>query len=206
MAGTGGPQELPEDFRTALDGLRALRVRPEVRLEESPAPQKLAPFAVALSASVFDRVPTGDDEDDEVAQGRLIVLCDPAGHEAWGGRMRLVTYIRTAIEAEMVTDPLVMEVAWGWLAESLAAHGVPMEAAGGTVTRVQSQPFGDLSGGEPEDEEPSGELEIRASWSPVGAISSHVEAWIDVLCTAAGLPPAPPGVVPIPNRRPSRGF
>lgn len=198
MPGTPGPHELPEDFRLALTELRSVRVRPEVVLEESPAPQKLAPFAVALTASVSDGP-------DEVAHGRLIVLCDPAGPEAWGGRMRLVTYIRTALDAEMVTDPLVMEVAWGWLEETLAAHGVPMVAAGGTVTRVQSQSFGELADDDPDEFSPTGELEIRASWSPVGSISAHVEAWVDVLCTAAGLPPPTPGVVPIPNRRPSRG-
>lgn len=198
MPGTAGPHELPEDFRAALDGLRTLRVRPEVQLEECPAPQKLAPFAVALSATVADGP-------DEIAQGRIVVLCDPAGHEAWAGRLRLVTYIRTALEAELITDPLVMEVAWGWLAETLAAHGVPMTAPSGTVTRVQSQPFGELAEGDPDHEEASGELEIRASWTPVGAVSAHVEAWLDVLCTAAGLPPLTPGVVPIPNRRPSEG-
>jgi hypothetical protein len=179
-----------------------------VQLEETPAPQKLAPFAVALSATVPDvpvRAEPGSPADTaDLAQGRLIVLYDPAGHEAWGGPLRLVTYIRAALEAEMITDPLVMEVAWGWLAETLAAHGVPMTAPGGTVTRVQSQPFGELA--EDDDgEEPSGELEIRASWSPEGPVTAHVEAWIEVLCTAAGLPPASPGVVPIPNRRPSRG-
>lgn len=193
-----GPHELPEDFQTVLEGLRSVRVRSEVQLEEAPAPQKLAPFAVALSATVADGP-------DELAQGRLIVLCDPAGHEAWGGRLRVVTYIRAALEAEMITDPLVMEVAWGWLEETLTAHGVPMPAPGGTVTRVQSQPFGDLADDEDDPEEPSGELEIRASWSPIGPVAAHVEAWIDVLCTAAGLPPTSPGVVPIPNRRPSRG-
>jgi hypothetical protein len=205
-----GPHELPEDFQTVLEGLRSVRVRPEVQLEEAPAPQKLAPFAVALSATVADGGPHRGEpasraDTAELAQGRLIVLCDPAGHEAWGGRLRVVTYIRAALEAEMITDPLVMEVAWGWLEETLTAHGVPMAAPGGTVTRVQSQPFGDLVDDEDDPEEPSGELEIRASWSPIGPVTAHVEAWIDVLCTAAGLPPPSPGVVPIPNRRPSRG-
>ncbi len=174
------------------------RVRPEVTLEESPAPQKLAPFAVALTAAVSDG-------EDELAHGRLILLCDPAGQEGWSGRLRLVTYLRTTLEAEMVTDPLVTEVAWGWLAETLAAHGVPMLAPSGTVTRVQSQSFGELAEDADPLEDLEGELEIRASWSPEGDVDAHLEAWVDVLCTAAGLPPTPPGVVAIPNRRPSRG-
>jgi hypothetical protein len=183
------PLDLPADFVEALDGIQAARIRPEVRLEESPAPQQLAPYAAAVHATVS----VGGDE---VAQGRLILLCDPAGHDAWQGRLRLVTYLRTTLEAEFITDPLLPQVAWGWLAETLEAHDVPMVAGSGTVTRVQSHPFGELDEGE---DEPGGELEIRASWSPVGDMAAHLEAWIEVLCTACGLPPAPPGVVQMPG-------
>lgn len=183
------PGDLPPDFVEALEGIQAASVRPEVRLVESPAPQQLAPYAAAVTATVTI---AGDD----VAQGRLILLCDPAGHDAWGGRLRLVTYLRTSLEAEFITDPLLPQVAWGWLAETLEAHEVPMVAASGTVTRVQSHPFGELAEGE---DEPGGELEIRASWSPVGDMAAHLEAWIEVLCTACGLPPTPPGVVHMPG-------
>lgn len=180
-------RELPSDFAAALAGVQAARTRPEVRLVESPAPQQLAPFAAAVTATV---TVAGE----ELGQGRLIVLCDPAGHDAWEGRLRLVTYLRTTLEAEFITDPLLPEVAWGWLIETLTAHAVEPVAAGGTVTRVQSHPFGELA----DDDETgglSGELEVRASWSPVGDIAAHVEAWLEVLCTACGLPPTPPGVV-----------
>lgn len=183
------PLDLPADFVEALDGIQAARIRPEVRLQECPAPQQLAPYAAAVQATVSLA-------GDEVAQGRLILLCDPAGHDAWEGRLRLVTYLRTTLEAEFITDPLLPQVAWGWLAETLEAHDVPMVAGSGTVTRVQSHPFGELDEGE---DEPGGELEIRASWSPVGDMAGHLEAWIDVLCTACGLPPTPPGVVQMPG-------
>jgi hypothetical protein len=181
--------DLPPDFVQALEGIQAASIRPEVRLEESPAPQQLAPYAAAVTATV---TVSGD----EVAQGRLILLCDPAGHDAWEGRLRLVTYLRTTLEPEFLTDPLLPQVAWGWLAETLEAHDVPMVAASGTVTRVQSHPFGELADGE---DEPGGELEIRASWSPVGDMAAHLEAWVEVLCTACGLPPTPPGVVQMPG-------
>lgn len=198
---TPGPararRELPPEFVAALAGVQAARIRPEVRLVESPAPQQLAPFAAAVTATVTVGA-------DELAQGRLIVLCDPAGHDAWEGRLRLVTYLRTTLEAEFITDPLLPEVAWGWLRETLAAHGVEMVAAGGTVTRVQSHPFGELADSSL-DSDPdaaaglTGELEIRASWTPVGEMSAHLEAWLEVLCTACGLPPTPPGVVQMPG-------
>jgi hypothetical protein len=192
MAASRKPQGPPEEFRRALDGLRSARVRPEVELEESPPPQRLAPYAAALSATVVS-------SRDELGHGRLVLLYDPAGHEAWQGRFRLVSYIRAELESEMVDDPLLPRVAWAWLAETLEAHGLPFAAASGTVTRVESESFGALAGGPV-----TGEVEIRASWTPVGEIRDHVEAWADVLCTAAGLPPMPPGVVSIPNRRTPR--
>ena len=40
------------DFRTALTSLREVRLRPEMVLEEAPAPQRLAPYAIALTAEV----------------------------------------------------------------------------------------------------------------------------------------------------------
>jgi hypothetical protein len=55
------------------------------------------------------------------------------------------------------------------------------------------------------EEEPSrAEIEVRASWSPLGSITDHTEAWGDLLCTAAGLPPVPTGVLTLPNRRGQR--
>ena len=39
--------------------------------------------------------------DDEVATGRLILLHDPAGHEAWEGTLRLVTYVTVELEPEL---------------------------------------------------------------------------------------------------------
>jgi hypothetical protein len=100
----------------------------------------------------------------------------------------------------LVSDPLLHDVAWHWLEEALTAHGVTMSAASGTVTRVQSHAYGELAADA--EDEPAGELEIRASWSPTGDVRAHVEAWVDVLCTAAGLPPVLPGVLSLPARRP----
>jgi hypothetical protein len=51
------------------------------------------------------------------------------------------------------------------------------------------------------DEPASAEIEIRASWTPTGDLTEHVEAWGELLCTIAGLPPVPSGVVALPVRR-----
>jgi hypothetical protein len=183
----------PEEFLTAVARMHAARLRPEIFCEEMPAPQRIAPHASALSADV-----TVDGED--VGTGRLVLLHDPAGNDAWEGTFRCVAYARAEIDPEMANDPLLGEVGWSWLTEALQAHGAEYTAASGTVTKVSSESFGSMS-----EEESTAQLEIRASWTPVGDISDHVEAWGELLCTAAGLPPVPEGVAPLPSRRGQRG-
>jgi hypothetical protein len=56
----------------------------------------------------------------------------------------------------------------------------------------------------------SAQIEIRASWTPQQVdgrvdITGHVQAWGELLCTAAGLPPVPEGVTAMPSRRGRRG-
>jgi hypothetical protein len=70
-------------------------------------------------------------------------------------------------------------------------------AASGTVTRVASESFGSMS-----DRPATAEIEIRASWTPLRyeQLGDHLVAWGDLLCTAAGLPPLPAGVVPLTRR------
>lgn len=179
----------PEEFRRAIDQFRAAKLRPEIRCEEIPAPQRIAPHSAAMTADV-----TAAGED--VGGGRLVLLYDPAGNDAWEGAFRCVAYARADIDPEMVTDPLLGAVGWTWLIEALTAHEAEFLAPSGTVTRVASESFGGMA-----HEPARAEIEVRASWSPVGSIAPHVEAWGDLMCMAAGLPPVPPGVVALPNRR-----
>ena len=191
----------PEEFRLAVAQLREAPLRPEVFCEEMPAPQRIAPFASALSADVTV-------DGDDVGTGRLVLLHDPAGNDAWEGTFRCVAYARAEIDPEMANDPLLAEVGWSWLCEALAAHGATYLAPSGTVTKVSSESFGSMDG-----EEPSAQLEIRASWTPMVDpdgdglldLEPHVEAWGELLCTASGLPPVPEGVAPMPSRRGQRG-
>lgn len=179
----------PAEFRAAVEQLKAARLRPEIVWEEMPAPQRIAPHSAALSADVVV-------SREEVAGGRLVLLYDPAGNDAWEGNFRCVAYVRSDIDPEMVTDPLLSAVGWSWLTEALESHAAQFAAPSGTVTRVAAESFGGMAG-----EPASAEIEVRASWSPIGSVTPHVEAWGDLLCTAAGLPPVPAGVVAIPNRR-----
>lgn len=183
----------PDEFVRALSALRAVVPRPEVLLEETPAPQRLAPHAVALSADVL----TPADPDTELGTGRFVLLHDPAGHEAWQGTFRVVTYVRAELDHDMANDPLLTGVGWAWLTESLQGHGASFGSASGTVTRVSSESFGEIS-----SESASAQIEIRASWTPLDeAFGEHLLAWCELLCTTAGLPPVSPGVVPLPVRR-----
>ncbi|HEX6936543.1 MAG TPA: DUF3000 domain-containing protein [Actinomycetes bacterium] len=185
--------EAPEEFVRALAELRSVTPRAEVVLDETPAPQRLAPHAVALTADVVS--PT--DPDTELGTGRLVLLYDPAGHEAWEGTFRVVTYVRAELDHDMAADPLLPGVGWAWLTEALDARGAGFTAASGTVTRVASESFGAISG-----EPATAQIEIRASWTPVDdAFGAHLLAWCDLLCTTAGLPPVAPGVVTLPVRR-----
>jgi hypothetical protein len=172
---------LPDLFARAVDGLLAVTARPEIVLEELPAPQRLAPFAHALGGTVSRH-------GEEVATGRLVLLYDPAGHESWDGTMRLVSYVTAELEAELVNDPLLAPVCWSWLTDALEAHGAAYTAIGGTVTQTTSSRFGDLAG-----PPGSADLELRASWTPLDAdLGIHLSAWLTLLASTAGLPP--PGV------------
>jgi hypothetical protein len=181
------------DFTQALSELRGTRLRPEVRLTEVPAPQRIAPYAVALTGEV---VGAASDED-ELASGRFVLLHDPSAPEPWDGVWRAVTFARSELEPELAGDPMLGAVGWSWLMDSLSAHGLAFTAEAGTVTRVVSESFAGLS-----DRPASVEMEVRASWTPIGGhLGDHLLAWSDLLCTIAGLPPLPEGVIALPGSR-----
>lgn len=166
--------------------------RPEMHVDRVPGPQRLAPHTAALTADL--RL---DGED--VAAGRLVLLHDPDGNPAWDGTFRCVVYIRASVDAEMAEDPLMTGVGWSWLMESLENRSCDFTAASGTVTIVNSESFGAVDA-----TAASSEVEIRASWTPLldegAGMSQHLHAWADLLCTAAGVPPVPDGVVMMPRR------
>lgn len=189
--GSGAGSGSGSDFDRALASLREQRYRPELRIDEAPAPQRLAPHAVALSAEIPD---PGDPEGGELATGRLVLLHDPDGVDSWEGTFRVVTFARAALESDLAADPLLPTVGWSWLEEALDACQASARALGGTVTRVASEAFGTLT--DPEGLV-TGHIEVRASWTPQEdphALGRHAQAWAGLLATAAGLVPAAAGV------------
>jgi len=196
VVGTHGvPGENPAEFTQALRALREVRLRPEVRVEEVPAPSRIAPYAVALTAEVVTAgLPA---EGDELASGRFVLLHDPSAPEPWDGVWRVVTFARAELEPELANDPMLGGVGWSWLMDALKEHDAPYTAEGGTVTRVVSESFAALG-----ERKTTVEMEIRASWTPTGPdLGVHLQVWSDLLCMIAGLPPLPDGVVALPGRR-----
>lgn len=192
-------QAVPERFAHAVARLQALRPRREIELTELAPPQKLAPYAYALSGVI-----RGDPRqlpDVEIATGRLVLLHDPDEPEPWDGDLRLVTFVTADLEPDLAADPLLPEVGWSWLTDALAAHAAAYTALAGTVTQTTSTRFGELAG-----PPPAADVEIRASWTPIGdppeapaEVEAHALAWCALLASTAGLPP--PGVTALSGRR-----
>ncbi|HBD22784.1 MAG TPA: DUF3000 domain-containing protein, partial [Dietzia sp.] len=124
-----------------------LEVRPEISVGPIRPPQRLAPYSHALGVEIIP--PSGDDVpefSDGDAFGRLILLHDPSGDDAWNGTLRLVAYIQADMEASLAGDPLLPQVAWSWLTEALGEQAGPYTSLGGTVTSTASVRYGDIAG------------------------------------------------------------
>lgn len=175
-------------FESIVAQIRAIKPRVEILLEEVPAPQKLAPYSLAMTADVLE----------DAATGRFVLLHDPDGQEGWSGKYRCVTFVRAAIDNEMAADPMLCNIGWTWLMESLKKNGCDFTAPSGTVTKVASESFGTL-----ENLDEDSELEVRASWTPTSGadIASHVRAWVELLEMSAGLAPIPEGVTQLSRSR-----
>jgi hypothetical protein len=187
----------PPEFRRAVATLSAIRPRPELLVQAMDAPPRLAPFTWALQAEA-DPVNPGEDLDEPDTSGRLILLHDPAGQDAWEGTYRLVCFVQARLEREQLGDEMLPVVAWSWLTEALDATGATHVALGGTVTQTSSVRFGDIAGPRRDDD-----VELRASWTPKvdeghPDLSKHSEAFCQLVAAAAGLPPV--GTVPLAHR------
>ena len=185
-------------FERLIDYLRTVTPRGELTLTEVPAPQKLATYAFAFSADVSNGL-VGEQED-EIANGRFVLLHEPGGQATWDGEFRCVTFVSADVDPIMQEDPLLPEVGWSWFLESLDLNQCSYNNPSGTVTRVTSASFGKLSARHDESE-----IEIRASWSPIltqpEELIAHVQAWCNFISEVAGLPPIAEGVAPISSAR-----
>lgn len=187
----------PADFVAVSSAFRAAlsTTRAELVLTETRGPSKVAPYALAILASVSRPA----DADSEIAVGRLVLLHDPDGQAAWDGTFRIACFARADLDPEMGTDPMLPEVTWTWLEEALSGQSAGADALAGTVTVTRSSGFGALA----ENADGASEVELRCSWTPRwdDDPARHLRAFCDLLADLAGLPPDVPGVVPLSRRR-----
>jgi hypothetical protein len=96
-----------------------------------------------------------------------------------------VCFAQAPLETDIGIDPMLADVTWSWLVDALDSRHARYTAASGTATKILSKGFGGL-----EDEGDGAQIELRASWSPEpGDLTAHIEAWAELLCMLAGLPP-----------------
>ena len=184
-----------DQFALTIEQISSALVRPDITLTQIPAPSRLAPFALTMTAE-----PT--DIDSDAFSGRFVLLHDPDGVEEWGGTFRAVIFARAELESDLLNDDLVREVAWSWIVESTG--GLEITELGGTVTSNFGQSFGTLS-----DRPADGFVEVRSSWTPIedgsgvplDNLGTHLAAWINVLVFAGGLVPLPEGVAHVAHAR-----
>jgi len=129
--------------------------------------------------------------------GRFILLYDPEEPPSWGGAFRVVCFAQAPLENEIALDPFLADVTWSWLVDALNSRGAAYDAASGTATRTLSTGFGELT-----DQGDAAQIELRASWSPLDQdMSSQIQAWGELLCMLAGLPPSGDAVSLVAHRR-----
>lgn len=173
--------------------MRATSFRSDLVVREIPAPDGIAPFAFALSGDVR---PEPGEVDSPYGTGRFVLLHDPDEPDAWDGAWRIVSFAQAPLEPEIGSDPLLADVAWSWLVDALDSRHAGYHSAAGTATKTLSRGFGSLAA-----EGDGSQIELRASWSPTGTLTPHVEAWAELVCMLAGLPPGSEGMEVFTTRR-----
>jgi hypothetical protein len=171
--------------------------RDDLTVREIPAPSGLAPDVIALAGDVR---PESEGAESAYGTGRFILLHDADEPDPWNGPWRIVCFAQAPLEPDIGVDPLVADVAWSWLTDALESRRAAFHSASGTATKTISKGFGSLAA-----EGDGAQIELRASWSPEGPIVPHVEAWAELVCMLAGLPPGSEGVQVLGTRRSRHG-
>jgi hypothetical protein len=190
------PPTAPPSFERAAADVRATVFRDDLSVREIPAPSGLAPECLALAGDVR---PEQDGVDSPYGTGRFILLHDPDEPAPWNGAWRIVCFAQAPLEPDIGIDPLLADVAWSWLMDALDSRHARYHSASGTATKTLSKGFGSLAA-----EGDGAQIELRASWSPLGSMTPHVEAWSELVCMLAGLPPGSEDIAVLGSRRVAR--
>lgn len=188
---------VPAAFTQAVTALENVEFRHELTVHKIESPSGVAPHSYALAADVLL---AEDERTSQHGTGRFILLYDESEPDSWGGPFRVVAFAQAPLETDIGLDPFLAKVTWSWLTDALDSREAQYSHASGTATRILSTGFGELAeAGE------GAQIELRASWSPAnGNISGQAEAWGELLCMLAGLPPTG-DAVSLTARRRERG-
>lgn len=176
---------LSATFAGMLERLKQVESRPEITLSQIPAPQGIAPEAIAIAAEVNHETAT------DHGVSRLVFCRDPGMPEGWNSEFRIIGYAKSPIELDMAKDEYLSAMPWEWLKDALSQSGAAFAHDAGTTTTVLSTGHGSLI-----SQPQHAELEIRASWAPLDLdLTSHLEGWVELLALMSGLPPKDSKVV-----------
>ncbi len=169
---------MPEEFRTALLSLREAPGHAGIEYEEVPPPRQLSPWSAALSLHTVK-----EEHGAPLASGRFVILYDPDSQLGWDGNFRIVAQLRTSIDPEMSTDPLLTEAMWNWAYDCLEEAGAGFHSFTGTVTKEMSESFGGLT-----LTDSTFNVELRASWSPsTPYLGEHFQGWLTLIGRVSGI-------------------
>lgn len=178
---------ITEPFAGMLASLAAIATRSEITLTQIPAPQGIAPEAIAIAADINHEIAS------DHGVSRLVFCRDPQQPEGWNSEFRIIGYAKSPIEIEMAKDDYTSAMPWEWLKDSLKAAGASFTGEAGTTTAVVSTGHGAIV-----SQPQHAELEIRASWTPTSFdLRPHLVGWLELLALISGLPPADSNVVRI---------
>jgi hypothetical protein len=168
----------PAQFSAAALSLSEPLLRAELITSQIPAPEKIAPWALAFAA----QAPNPADTPMNRGVGRIVFLHDPEQFDTWGSNMRVIAYGKSPLESDLGIEEDVAHFWWEELIRALKNHGVQYSHEAGTVTKMTSTGMGSLA-----NDPTASEVEIRASWSPQqDDLGPHLAAWQDLIAAMAG--------------------
>jgi hypothetical protein len=167
------------EFKLAALVLSNAAVRPEVKIAQIEAPQNLSRHALAFSCDVDGQSSSARID---LGTGRFVLLWDDLPQENWSTNFRVICFAKSPLETDIGFNDESSDLAWAWLREAMTVRGARIEAEAGTTTRVISVGHGSIAA-----QNHHAELELRASWCPVGeSFGAHLEAWQDLICMMSG--------------------
>jgi hypothetical protein len=170
--------DAPAQFNAASITLTEPYLRAELNSSQIPAPDRIAPWALAFAA----QAPNPADTPMNRGVGRIVFLYDPEQFDTWGSNLRVIAYGKSPLENDLGIEDDAAHFWWGQLTQALSNHGASYSHEAGTVTKMSSTGMGALA-----NDPSASEVEMRASWSPQeDDLGPHFAAWQDLIAAMAG--------------------